>query len=117
MLLPNTIPKKHTGEGSVRFLKHKIDSVEILGVRIHAPRKTQVFSLVESFIRSKKPHLVWAVNVDVLLKLVGDGEYRDIYEAADLVVGDGMPLGWGCRLFGTPIPGRITGIDFLEEFA
>ena len=92
-------------------------SVEILGVRINTYSKSEVFSSVEEFIRDRKPHLVWTCNVDHLMKLTRDGEFRDIYEASDLVLADGMPLVWVSKLFGRPIPERITGIDFLEEFA
>ena len=92
-------------------------SVEILGVRINTYTKSQVFSIVESFIRSRKPHLIWTTNVDHLIKLTRDGKFRDIYEAANLVLADGMPLVWVSRLFGRSIPERVTGIDFLEQFA
>lgn len=92
-------------------------SVKILGVRINTYTKSQVFSIVESFIRSKKPHLIWTANVDHLIKLTRDGQFRDIYEAADLVMADGMPLVWVSRLFGSSLPERVTGIGFLEEFA
>lgn len=96
---------------------HKKHSVEILGVRINTYSKSEVFSIVESFIQSDAPHLIWSVNVDPFMQLTKDGKFRDIYEAADLVLADGMPLVWISRLFGNSIPERITGIDFLEEFA
>jgi len=86
---------------------HSKHSVEILGVRINTFSKAEVFSLVESFTKSNKPHLIWTCNVDHLIKLARDGEFHDIYEVADLVLADGMPLVWISRLFGKQIPERI----------
>jgi len=37
----------------------------------------------------------------------------ELVAGAELVVADGMPLVWGARLKGTPLPGRVTGADLI----
>ena len=38
---------------------------------------------------------------------------RAIYERADIVVADGMPVVWASSLLGTPLPARVAGIDLM----
>ena len=52
-------------------------------------------------------------NVDHLVKLCHEPEFRAAYAAADLVVPDGVPLLWASRLLGTPLLERVNGTDLL----
>jgi len=52
-------------------------------------------------------------NVDHLIKLRHDPEFRAAYAAADLSVPDGVPLLWASRLLGTPLPERVNGTDLF----
>ena len=42
---------------------------------------------------------------------------RAIYEEADIVVADGMPVVWASSLLGAPLPERIAGIDLMHAVA
>ncbi len=46
----------------------------------------------------------------------GDLHFREILNAADLVVPDGMPLVWLGRLHGFPMRHRVPGSELMEEF-
>src|SRR5262245_54099605 len=70
---------------------------------------------IDEFIRSKRPHYVAVVNVAKLVKMRSDPELEQSILAADLVGADGVPLVWVSRLFGTPLPGRVTGIDLMYK--
>lgn len=56
-------------------------------------------------------HLVVTPNVDHLVLLEHDAEFAAAYARASLRVVDGAPLVLLARLLGTPVPGRITGVD------
>jgi N-acetylglucosaminyldiphosphoundecaprenol N-acetyl-beta-D-mannosaminyltransferase len=42
---------------------------------------------------------------------------RAIYERADIVVADGMPVVWASSLLGAPLPERVAGIDLMHAVA
>src|SRR4051812_20280910 len=57
-------------------------------------------------------------NLDHLALLHRDGEFRDIYRKADLVLADGMPVVWLSRLKpGVPLRERVAGSDLFWELA
>ena len=40
----------------------------------------------------------------------------DVYNSADVVMCDGVPVQWASRLLGTPLKQRLTGFDFFPHF-
>lgn len=52
-------------------------------------------------------------NVDHLVRLDRQPELKRLYRTADYLFADGMPVVWASRLFGMPLPGRVTGADLL----
>jgi N-acetylglucosaminyldiphosphoundecaprenol N-acetyl-beta-D-mannosaminyltransferase len=54
-------------------------------------------------------------NVDHLVRLKKDSEFRQIYERARFVVPDGTPLLWAAGWLGKPLPERITGADLFPR--
>lgn len=50
-------------------------------------------------------------NVDHLVRLDAMPAFRKRYAAADFLFADGMPVVWASRLFGKPLPERVTGAD------
>lgn len=61
----------------------------------------------------------WVVtaNLDILRRHVLDRGAREVYDAADLRVADGMPLVWASRIAGTPLPERVAGSTLTAELA
>lgn len=57
----------------------------------------------------------WVVtaNLDILRRHVRDPQARAIYDGADLMVADGMPLVWASRVQGTPLPERVAGSSLV----
>ena len=90
--------------GRVDILGTSIDNVSIQGAI------DSIVSLVE---RGRFSFTVTA-NVDHVMKLRKDPEFRAIYESANLVVADGVPLLWAARALGTPLKGRVNGTDLME---
>jgi len=64
------------------------------------------------------PHYVCTGNVDHLVTMQRDSEFRRIYEQADLVLADGMPVVWLSRLSpGGRLRERVAGSDLFWELA
>ncbi len=52
-------------------------------------------------------------NLDIVRQYCRRPQLRPVFEDAELVVVDGMPVVWALRIQGTPVPERITGTDVL----
>jgi len=76
----------------------------------------EAIGVVEEHIDRGEPLLVVTPNVDHLLRLRRDEEFRRAYESAGLVLADGVPILWLARLQGTPLKSKVSGSDFLVEF-
>lgn len=51
--------------------------------------------------------VLWATKNDYLSK---------VYNTADLTLCDGVPLLWASNFLGTPLKGRVTGLDLLPAY-
>lgn len=60
-------------------------------------------------------HYVVTPNVDHVVKIEKDLEFRKIYEDADLILTDGTPLMWIAESLGCPIMEKIPGADMLPR--
>jgi len=55
--------------------------------------------------------------VNCLLWARKNPELNAIYNEADIVTADGVPVVWASRLLSEPIRGRVTGLDLLPAFS
>ena len=58
-------------------------------------------------------HYIVTANVDHMIKLEKDEEFKEVYDHADLAVCDGTPLRWIGASFGCPVKERVTGADLF----
>jgi N-acetylglucosaminyldiphosphoundecaprenol N-acetyl-beta-D-mannosaminyltransferase len=76
----------------------------------------EAIAVFRRLIANRRPALVFNLNVDILMKVKRDPELRAIFRAADLVLVDGNPMMWADRFLGSPLPGRVSGSDFVPAF-
>jgi N-acetylglucosaminyldiphosphoundecaprenol N-acetyl-beta-D-mannosaminyltransferase len=92
--------------------------IELCGVAIDNITMSEALErLVVLALRRTPPAYVVTPNVDHLVKLQDDPEFREIYARADLVLADGVPLIWASRLLGTPLRAKVSGSDLFVAFA
>jgi N-acetylglucosaminyldiphosphoundecaprenol N-acetyl-beta-D-mannosaminyltransferase len=92
------------------------DRVVIDGLAFDNVTMEEAIRAVEDHIARRREMLVVTTNVDNLLRLGRDEEFRHCYASADMVLADGMPLLWVARLQGTPLKDRVSGADFVTEY-
>lgn len=89
----------------IRILDALIDDVDM----------REAVRRVDALARAGCPALVVTPNVDHVMKLRRDPAFRAVYDDADLVLADGMPLLWAARFLGTPLRERVAGSDLFPE--
>ncbi len=92
-----------------------MSKVEICGIMIDNLTESGAIERIERLVRNGTSNFVVTPNVDHLIKLQTDMEFRDVYQEADLVLADGMPLIWASKFLGKPLHHRITGSDLFPK--
>ncbi len=93
------------------------DRFAVLGVPIDAVQILDVVAQMEKWIHEKAGcHAVAATGMNGIVEAQHDPEFKQILNATDLVVPDGMPLVWLGRRRGHVLPRRVYGPDLLIAF-
>ena len=87
----------------------------VLGVRVHAVQIPQVVELMENWIAEPtRSRYVAATGMHGVMEAQRDASFREILNAADCVVPDGMPLVWLGRWQRFALKRRVYGPELLE---
>jgi N-acetylglucosaminyldiphosphoundecaprenol N-acetyl-beta-D-mannosaminyltransferase len=94
-----------------------VGSIEILGVRVDDVTYDDLLVQVDAFAASGQPHQIVTLNPEMLVAAHDDPAFRQILNAADLNVADGVGLMLAARWLGRPMRGRVTGSDGIYRLA
>ena len=89
--------------------------LDLFGVLIDRVDRDSALKRIHGFLADGTAHQVVTVNLDFLYLAEQDASFRATINDADLAVPDGMPLIWLSRIMGTPLAGRVTGVDLVRE--
>ncbi|CUO46500.1 WecB/TagA/CpsF family glycosyltransferase [Clostridium disporicum] len=89
----------------IKFLNTEVDNLTM----------DEALERIDELVISKKPSYVVTPNVDHIVKLETDNEFKDVYKEADLILTDGMPLIWISKLNGNPIKEKVSGSDLFPN--
>lgn len=70
---------------------------------------------IDKLIIKNKHSYVVTPNMDHIVLLEKDKEFREIYDNASLVLTDGKPLLWIAKKQGTPIKEKVSGSDLFPK--
>lgn len=94
------------------LLRQRLD---LFGVLIDHVDSRAAVERIRWFLDTGGAHQIVTVNLDFLYLAERDPGFRRTINEADLAVPDGMPLVWLSRTLGTPLKGRVTGVDLVHE--
>ncbi len=89
----------------IKFLNTHIDNIT-MNEAVYSAKK---------LIERKNCSYIVTPNLDHIVILDKDQEFKDIYDNADLILADGKPLIWISKLLKTPIVEKISGSDFFPQ--
>lgn len=87
----------------IKFLNTYVDNIT----------KSEAIELTNTLIKDGEYHYVVTPNVDHIVRIEKDNEFKKIYENADLILTDGKPLIWISKFLNNPIKEKISGSDFF----
>ena len=97
----------------------ELPAFKVLGVRVHALQIPETIALVKAWIRERVPErFVSFSGMHGVSESIRDHSIRDVLNAADLVVPDGMSLVWVGRRRGQAkrLRRRVYGPEFMGTF-
>ncbi|MEW6238318.1 MAG: WecB/TagA/CpsF family glycosyltransferase [Candidatus Omnitrophota bacterium] len=90
-----------------------MDRIELLGVQIDNLSWEEALERIHAMILSGEPHHIVTPAIEQVVRARRDPEFYRVYNAADLVVADGMQIVFASRWHKTPLKDRITGVDLI----
>jgi len=90
---------------------------DVLGVRAHAVQIGEVVDRMQGWIRKRgECRSIAATSMHGIVEAQHDSSFKELLNATDLVVPDGMPLVWLGRHRGHRLRRRVYGPDLLLSF-
>lgn len=91
--------------------------VAILGVAIDDLTEDEAVALADAMIRSGRPHQICTVNPEFVIEARRNPAFAAVLAGADLRTPDGYGLLLAARYLGTPLRGRVTGVELTAGLA
>ena len=93
-----------------------IEKINILGVHFSNLDEPELIGLLDERITEAQKTQVCFVPTNSILAARKSKFVMDVYNCADVVMCDGVPVQWASRMLGTPLKQRLTGFDFFPHF-
>ncbi len=97
-------------------MQKQFNTVNIIGTMVSDISMHDLQLHFNHCIEQKIKTRVCVTPVNCLTEAYKSPELKAIYNSADFVLCDGMPVLWASRLLGKPIIERITGLDLLPQY-
>lgn len=91
--------------GRIKFLNTEVDNITM----------GEAIEQIDKLIINRRPSYVVTPNVDHIVKLESDDEFKEVYREADLILTDGQPLIWISKLLRNPIVEKVSGSDLFPK--
>lgn len=72
-----------------------------------------LLEFIDTSIVHQRHSYILTCNVDHVIKLRKDDEFRKVYSDAGAVVADGMPIIWASKLLKKPLKQKVSGSDLF----
>ena len=90
--------------------------IKLLNIEVDNVSMEEALEAIDEIILKKDKSYVVTPNVDHIVKLEYDEEFKKVYKNADLILADGMPLIWISKLMGTPLKEKVSGSDIFLKY-
>lgn len=93
----------------------KPERIKLLNTFVDNVDMKEAIDRIEELINEDGYHYVVTPNVAHVVQLENDLEFQKIYNNADLVLTDGMPLIWISKAFKLGIKAKVSGSDLVPK--
>ncbi|MDD7738625.1 MAG: WecB/TagA/CpsF family glycosyltransferase [Fusicatenibacter sp.] len=90
-----------------------MNRIKILDTYVDNLTMAETVTVVDQFIKEKKPLHLMGVNADKINMLRKDPQLKDIVNGCDVINADGASVVWASKVLGKPLKERVAGIDLM----
>ena len=87
--------------------------IHFLGVGVHKVTQDEALEGIECAIEARVPCQVITADASGVVMAQKDAELKELYNNADLVTPDSAGILWAAKRYGTPLNGRVSGVDLV----
>ncbi|MEI7772693.1 MAG: WecB/TagA/CpsF family glycosyltransferase [Chloroflexales bacterium] len=91
--------------------------IAILGVAVDNLTEREALARIDVLIAAGGPHHVVTVNPEFVMEAQANPTFRDVLARADIATPDGFGLLLAARYLGSPLRGRVTGVELTLRLA
>lgn len=88
---------------------------EVLGVKFDDLTRQEAAQAGAALLEEDRFHYVVTPNPEFILAAEKDREFLQVLNGADLVLADGIGVVYSAKIQGTPLKGRVPGIEFAAD--
>lgn len=92
-----------------------IEKINVRGVYFDNVTPEEAAKVAEELMHGEKTAAVFTPNAEIVQLCIEEPRYFDLYNSADLVVPDGAGVVKAARILGTPLAGKVAGIELGER--
>jgi N-acetylglucosaminyldiphosphoundecaprenol N-acetyl-beta-D-mannosaminyltransferase len=92
-----------------------MEAFYLLGVKIQPYAMCNITEALSRCLRDRKPAFIVTANTEIIMSCQKDQKFREIVNAADFVLPDGIGIVWAGRHLGHRVPERVAGFDLMRE--
>ncbi|WP_373207922.1 WecB/TagA/CpsF family glycosyltransferase [Clostridium paraputrificum] len=89
--------------------------IKFLNIMVDNLTMNEAVVEIDKLIQNRCNSYLVTPNVDHIVRLEEDKEFQRIYQNADLILTDGMPLVWISKYLGNPIKEKVSGSDLFPK--
>ena len=89
--------------------------IDFLGIPVDSHTMLETISRVDEAIQAKEHINHVVINAGKVVSMMKDKELFQSVLACDIINADGQSIVWAARFLGKTIPGRVAGVDLMQE--
>ncbi len=89
--------------------------IPVMGVEFDCVTMDQALARAAELLENRQSAYCVTPNAEIVYEAIQDPDFRELLNQADIVLPDGAGVVLGAKLLGTPLPGKVAGIEFGER--
>ncbi|HLN22178.1 MAG TPA: WecB/TagA/CpsF family glycosyltransferase [Bacteroidales bacterium] len=89
--------------------------IDFMGIPVDAHTMDETVNLIDKAIMAEEHIHHVVVNAGKVVSMMKDRELYNSVLSCDIINADGQSIVWAARFLGKKIPGRVAGIDLMQE--
>jgi N-acetylglucosaminyldiphosphoundecaprenol N-acetyl-beta-D-mannosaminyltransferase len=89
--------------------------IDFLGIPVDALTMEDTIKRIDEAIQAERPVNHVVINAGKVVSMQTDRELYNSVVTCDLINADGQSIVWAARFLGKKLPGRVAGVDLMQE--